>query len=170
MRGAGPGRRLAVALPLLAAACQPAPPAAPPAAARIVAASPAQARAQAAATLRALGFSTTELAGAAVPTLRGELATGGDPAWARCPGIWTTDPFSDQGRSRFVPAEGRRAVVVLRASTLPQGTSVEIDLRVIGLYRHAFTGDIVESPCASTGELERRILERIAGAAPAAPR
>ncbi|MCL6608082.1 MAG: hypothetical protein K6T74_08330 [Geminicoccaceae bacterium] len=127
--------------------------------ARLVRSSPAQAASRAAAVLRAAGFTVTELAGSAVPTLRGELASGADPAWARCPGIWTTDPFSDLGQSRFVQAAGRRAVVLVRASALPQGTSLEVDLRTLGLYPHAFTGDTVEALCGSTGVLERRILD-----------
>lgn len=145
------------------AACQPRPPLDPTVTARIVRASPTEARARAAAVLRAAGFAVTEFDGSAAPTLRGELASGGDPAWAHCPGIWTSDPFSDVGQSRFVQAEGRRAVVVVRTSALPQGTSVEVDLRVIGLYRHAFTGDRVEASCGSTGLLERRILDETAG-------
>jgi len=141
------------------AACQPTVRPEPAASARIVRASPAEAEARAAALLRALGFTVTEFTSTAVPTLRGELASGADPAWARCPGIWTTDPFSDVGQSRFVQAAGRRAVVLVRASALPQGTSVEVDLRTIGLYPHAFTGDTVEALCDSTGSLERRILD-----------
>ena len=90
---------------------------------------------------------------------RGELASGVDPARAYCPDIRTTDPSGDLGRSRFVQAAGRRAVVLVRASALPQGTSVEVDLRTIGLYPHAFTGDTVEALCDSTGSLERRILD-----------
>jgi hypothetical protein len=154
------GRRRALGLLVAAlAACQPTVRPEPATSARIVRASPAEAEARAAALLRALGFTVTELASAAVPTVRGELASGVDPAWAHCPGIWTTDPFSDLGQSRFVQAAGRRAVVLVRASALPQGTSVEVDLRTIGLYPHAFTGDTVEAVCDSTGLLERRILD-----------
>lgn len=141
------------------AACRSGPVVEPDAPVRIVRASPAQAVARAAEVLRAAGFGVTELAGPAVPTLRAELASGVDPARARCPGIRTTDPFDDLGRSRFVQTSGRRAVVLVRASALPQGTSVEVDVRTIGLYPHAFTGDTVEALCASTGVLERRILD-----------
>lgn len=144
-------------------ACQPAARLEPAATVRIVRASPAEAGARAAAALRAAGFAVTEIAGSAAPTLRGELAAGVDPAWAYCPGIWTSDPFSDVGQSRFVQAEGRRAVAVVRTSALPQGTGVEVDLQVMGLYRHAFTGDRVEARCGSTGLLERRILDEAAG-------
>lgn len=159
-----PRRRL-LAGPLVAilAACQPGQPPAPLATAQIVRASPAEAVARAAARLRAAGFEVTELASAAVPTLRGELASGADPGWARCAGIWTNDPFSDVGRSRFVQAGGRRSTVLVRVSSLPQGTSVEVDLHTIGLYTHAFTGDIVEARCATTGVLERAVLEAAAG-------
>lgn len=160
------GRRAAGLLLALLAACHPMPRLDPSAAARIVEASPAEAAERAAAALAEAGFATTRLASAAVPTVRGERAGGVDPAWAHCPGIWTNDPFSDLGQSRFVQPEGRRAVVLVRASSLPQGTSVTVDLLTIGLYRHAFTGDLVESPCASTGVLERRILDAVAGAAP----
>lgn len=159
----GPGRVVAALLIAAVAACQPPPSLDAVATARIVRASPAEARARAAAVLRAAGFAVTEFEGSAAPTLRGELAVGGDPAWAHCSGIWTSDPFSDMGQSRFVQAEGRRAVVVVRTSALPQGTSVEVDLQVIGLYRHAFTGDRVEARCGSTGLLERRILDAAAG-------
>jgi hypothetical protein len=154
------GRRRALGLLVAAlAACQPTVRPEPATSARIVRASPAEAEARAAALLRALGFGVTEFTSTAVPTLRGELAGGVDPAWAYCPGIWTTDPFSDLGQSRFVQAAGRRAVVLVRASGLPQGTSVEVDLQTIGLYPHAFTGDTVEALCGSTGVLERRILD-----------
>lgn len=124
----------------------------------IVATAPLEARTRAAAELRRLGFAVHELDGSEAPTLRAELAAGADPAWARCEGIWTTDPFSDLGRSRFVAAEGRRMIVVLRTSAVPQGTSVEVDARTIGLYRHAFTGETVEAVCGSTGLLERRLV------------
>lgn len=151
--------------PLVAAlaACQPGPPAATPVTAQIVRARPTEAAERAAARLRAAGFEVTRLASAAVPTLRGELASGADPAWARCAGIWTNDPFSDVGRSRFVQAGGRRTTVVVRVSSLPQGTSVEVDLHTIGLYTHGFTGAIVEARCATTGALERAVLEAAAG-------
>ncbi len=145
------------------AACQSPPTLDPVVTTRVVRASPAEARARAAAVLRAAGFAVTEFDGSAAPTLRGELTAGVDPAWAYCPGIWTSDPFSDLGQSRFVQAEGRRAVVLVRTSALPQGTSVEVDLRVIGFYPHAFTGDRVEAGCGSTGLLERRILDEAAG-------
>ncbi|MCS6779064.1 MAG: hypothetical protein NZ555_05125 [Geminicoccaceae bacterium] len=142
----------------------------PPVAMRsgIVATSPFEARARAAAELRRLGFAVRELDGSDVPTLRAELAAGGDPGWARCEGIWTTDPFSDLGQSRFVAAEGRRMIVVLRTSALPQGTSVEVDAHTIGVYRHAFTGEPVEALCGSTGVLERRLVAA-AGKSPTAP-
>lgn len=153
----------AVLVGSLLTACAPAPRPEAPAAARIVPLAPAAAREQVDRALRAAGFATVVLDGGAVPTLRGELGGGADPDWAHCPGIWTTDPFSDVGQSRFVQPENRRAVIVVRASSLPQGTSVEIDLRTIGLYRHAFTGDIVEAPCPSSGLLERRILDALGG-------
>ncbi len=145
------------------AGCQPAAPPEPTGTAGIVRASPAEARARAAAVLRAAGFAATEFEGSAAPTLRGELAAGSDPGWAHGPGIWTSDPFGDLGRSRFVEAEGRRAVVVVRTSALPQGTSVEVDLHVIGLYRRAFTGDRVEAHFGSSAVLEQRILDAAAG-------
>jgi hypothetical protein len=159
IEGKGAPRRALGLLVAGLAACQPTVRPEPATSARIVRASPAEAEARAATLLRALGFTVTEFASTAVPTLRGELASGTDTAWARCPGIWTTDPFSDLGRSRFVQAAGRRTVVLVRASGLPQGTSVEVDLRTIGLYPHAFTGDTVEALCDSTGSLERRILD-----------
>lgn len=129
---------------------------------RIVAASPEAAGGRVEAALRGLGFTTSGLAGGGAPTVRGELGSGFDPAWARCPGIWTNDPFSDLGRSRFVQAGGRRTVVVVRTSRLPQGTSVEVDARTLGLYTHAFTGQTIESPCDSTGLLEGRLLDAAA--------
>jgi hypothetical protein len=146
-----------------AAACQPAARPDPAASARIVQASPAEAVARAADQLRSAGFKVTELAGATAPTLRGELGSGGDPDWARCPGIWTNDPFSDVGRSRFVQAGSRRTIVVVRTSALPQGTSVEVDAHTLGVYRHAFTGQDIESPCDTTGRLEARLLAAAAG-------
>lgn len=136
----------------------------PPAAATIVRASPSEAVARVADRLEEFGFTVTRLASTAVPSLRGERAAGADPGWAHCPGIWTSDPFSDLGRARFVEPSGRRSTVVVRASSLPQGTSVEVDLHTLGLYPHAFTGDLVEARCASTGRLERMLFE--AAAAP----
>lgn len=159
----GRGRRLAgLLLASGLAACAATAPPPRVQTARIVAVSPEVAGARVEAALRGLGFSTSGLAASGAPTVRGELVAGSDPGWARCPGIWTNDPFSDLGRSRFVQASGRRTVVVVRTSSLPQGTSVEVDARTLGLYIHAFTGQTVESPCDSTGELERRLLDAAA--------
>ena len=83
-----------------------------------------------------------------------------NPAWVRCDRVLAYDPNPNTStRSSFQAAEGTRVVVVAQFGTISGKTDVSLDPSFIGQYRNPYTNTGFESRCASTGVLERELLD-----------
>jgi len=124
---------------------------------------PVETTERAAAVLREQGF---VISGVDSPGRSVEVRSPGasDPSWATCPSITVRDPFAEAFRSRTAEATDVRSTVTVLAATAPENaTSLVVRARHIGTYLNSFTNNPEEAACRSTGVLEHRILDVIAG-------
>lgn len=127
----------------------------------VVPAPPSEVLGRAVAALRARGFSVEPAEAPGTP-LRAQDNNGTNAAWAVCPRITTRDPMSEAFRFNRTEASDFKTVVTVSTSPDPEGGArVGITTLNIGTYVNSFTNAPQESPCRSTGVLERELLDAI---------
>lgn len=120
---------------------------------------PAPAAAQrAAGTLGRLGFHLEE---AGTTSIEARRPTGAAEAWARCDGIWVDDNYSLAKRSDFARPQARGADVRVDAVDAAAGSRVSVSTSFDASYRDRFRNFGFRAPCASTGVLERLLLDAV---------
>ena len=124
---------------------------------RIVPASPELARERVADRLRRQGFTVSRSDGPVLSLHAGAAAPA--PTWVRCPRVIAEDPVSARHRSSFQPAEGVRVGINARFAAVDGGTRVSLDPSFVGRYVNPYINTGFESGCASTGVLERNLLD-----------
>lgn len=148
---------LVVALVTLAG-CVATPPPPPLETTRQVAGDPAQALERAGEALRRAGFSV-EPAGRLA--LEGTVRGAARPEWASCRRIVVWDYDSSARRAHWASPGARRAEIVVRAVPAPNGARVETDADFTATYTNRYKNLGFESDCASTGVLERSVLDGV---------
>lgn len=152
-------RPLGICILLLTAACAPNVPlrGPEPVTARNVEVSSAMARERIAAALTMRGFDVVRSDDAFL-TVKGQRPDG-DGGWAVCERVRVRDPNTDTQRQRFEESMTLRTVVIARTGTLGPSTNVALDTLLLGQYVNSFSNTPFEQRCASTGVLERSLLD-----------
>lgn len=152
-------RCLGLALMLLTAACAPNVPlqGSEPISARNVDAPPATARDRIAAALTQRGFDVVR-GDDGFLTVKGERRAG-DASWALCERALVRDPNTDTRRQRWEDRNALRTVVVARTGRLGAQTNVALDILLVGQYVNSFVNEPFEQRCASSGVLEKALLD-----------
>lgn len=143
---------------ILAMAGCTAPPAPPIERARVTSLPAAAAAQRAADTLGRLGFHLIE---AGTTSTEARRPTGAAEAWAACDGIWVDDNYSLAKRSDFARPQARGADVRVDAVEAAAGSRVTVSTRFDASYRDRFRNFGFRAPCASTGVLERLLLDTV---------
>lgn len=147
------------------AACAAPPPPPPPV---VVTGPPEATRARLVTALRRLRFTITggDPATGIIEARNAALAATG---WVTCPRIGYDDDTGPVRRWRNATPVPVRAEVALELAGTADGLAVTPRVRFIGRYLDTFTNTARETPCRSTGTLERALARAAAGPQAAAP-
>ncbi|HMR31657.1 MAG TPA: hypothetical protein PKA13_14660 [Geminicoccaceae bacterium] len=144
-----------ICLATVLAACATAPPAPPIETVRSVSGTPDEARERIQAAASGLGLAAQAEPG---PGLR-LASTGAPPEWADCPTIVIRSDGEVVNRVDFAAPQARMAEVSVGLVPAGQGTTVSLSPSFSATYRDIFRNLPRTGPCASTGVLERTLLD-----------